>query len=461
MATTRPNILLVLSDDHSVPHVGCYGSPNVKTPNLDRFTLQGMRFNRAYTTSPQCAPSRASIFTGRSPVSLGVTRFAQPARPDTVFFTDIMRANGYFTGLIGRNHHLAGRTIHTPVEQEALEAAGLLYAESRFDVVNTFGTKLETGLDRVPQGLNAFLDAVPGETPFCLYLGFNQPHTKWSADHPDFQPDPAALKLPGHLPDLPEVRQDYAQFLKDIFDLDRGFGRVMDILDQRGLADNTIVLFMGDNGEALIRGKGTLYNSGNNVPLLIRWPGVVEANAVTDALVSGEDLAPTLLDVVGLEPEPRTTGVSFLPLLQGKPFEPRKYAFVERGYHGRIGPIDLSCNMDFSRGVVSDRYFFIYNTTREKPFAPVDVKGLPMWEATVKAHENGTLSSEHERIYFGPRPMFELYDLHTDPDQFNNLADDPAHNAAGIELRDVLTQWMIREQDYLPLPNYTGKRGAS
>ena len=456
MATARPNVLLVLSDDHSVPHVGCYGSGNVKTPNLDRFASEGMRFNRAYTTSPQCAPSRASIFAGRSPVSLGVTRFAQPARPDTVFFTDLLRAHGYFAGLIGRPHHLAGRTIHTRVEQEALESAGLLYAEGRFDVVNTFRTKLEAGLDRVGPGLNAFLDAVPEGSPFILYLGFNQPHTKWKGDHPDFQPDPAELALPGHLPDLPEVREDYACFLKDIFDLDRGFGRAMDILDRRGLAENTIVLFMGDNGEALIRGKGTLYNSGNNVPLLIRWPGVVEAGTVTDALVSGEDLSATLLDVVGLEPEARMTGVSFLPLLKGEDGAPRKHAFVERGYHGRIGPIDHSCNMDFSRGVVSDRYFFIYNTTPEKPFAPVDVRSLPMWQATVQAHEAGKLSPEHERIYFGPRPMFELYDLHNDPDQFNNLVESPEHRAAGIELRDVLIRWMIREQDYLPLPNYAG-----
>lgn len=456
MATKRPNILIVLSDDHSVPHVGCYGSPNVKTPNLDRFASQGMRFNRAYTTSPQCAPSRASIFAGRSPVSLGVTRFAQPARPDTVFFTDILRENGYYAGLVGRHHHLAGRTIHTPVEQEALEAAGLLYAESRFDVANTFRTKCEEGLARVSPGLNSFFDAVPEDKPFFLYFGFNQPHTKWKGDHPDFQPDPAKLELPAHLPDLPGVRQNYAEFLKDIFDLDRGFGMVMDILEERGLADDTIVLFMGDNGEALMRGKGTLYNSGNNVPFMVRWPGVVEPGSVTDALVSGEDLAATFLDAVGLEPDPRMTSVSFLPLLKGEKFEPRKHAFVERGYHGAIGPIKLSCNMDFSRGVVSDRYFFIYNSTPEKPFAPVDVRGLPMWQSTERAHEAGELSPEHERIYFGERPLFELYDLHADPNQFNNLANSPEHYDVGIQLRDALTRWMICEQDYLPLPNYEG-----
>ena len=454
MSAAHPNILLILSDDHSVPHVGCYGSTNVKTPNLDRFAGQAMRFNRAYTTSPQCAPSRTSIFAGRSPVSLGVTRFAQPARPDTVFFTDILRENGYFAGLIGRHHHLSGRLRHTPVEQEALEAAGLLYAESRFDVVDTFATRHDEGIRRTEEGLNAFLNAVPAEMPFFLYLGFNQPHTPWEASHPDFDPDPDALELPSHLPDLPEVRADYARFLRSVFDLDRGFGRVMDVLEQRGLDENTLVIFMGDNGEALFRGKGTLYNSGNNVPFLVRWPGVVQAGSVTDALVSGEDIAGTLLDAVGLEPAPRMTSQSFLPVLQGRSSTCREYAFVERGYHGGIKGVRLSCQLDFSRAVITADHIFIYNTTPEKTFAPVDLRGYPMWQATLKAREAGRLRPEHERIYFGERPVFELYDLKSDPDQFNNLADAPEHKPIGCELRDVLTQWMIREQDYLPLPDY-------
>ena len=108
-----PNIHLVLSDDHSIPHLGCYGSENCIrfdiTPNLDRFAQESMRFNRAYTTSPQCAPSRISIFAGQSPVGLGVTRFAQPPRGDVIFFTDILRSNGYWVGLDGRHQHLDGR----------------------------------------------------------------------------------------------------------------------------------------------------------------------------------------------------------------------------------------------------------------------------------------------------------------------------------------------------------------
>ena len=110
---SQPNVLLILSDDHSVPHISCYEDVNTTkfhiTPNLQKFAEQGMRFDRAYTTAPQCAPSRISIFACRSPVGLGVTRFAQPAREDVPFFTDVLRAGGYWVGLDGRHHHLDGR----------------------------------------------------------------------------------------------------------------------------------------------------------------------------------------------------------------------------------------------------------------------------------------------------------------------------------------------------------------
>ena len=109
---SQPNVLLILSDDHSVPHISCYDDVNTTqfdiTPNLQKFAEQGMRFDRAYTTAPQCAPSRISIFACRSPVGLGVTRFAQPAQADVPFFTDVLRAGGYWVGLDGRHQHLDG-----------------------------------------------------------------------------------------------------------------------------------------------------------------------------------------------------------------------------------------------------------------------------------------------------------------------------------------------------------------
>ena len=130
---SRPNVLLILSDDHSVPHVSCYDDPNTTkfdiTPNLQKFAEQGMRFDRAYTTAPQCAPSRISIFACRSPIGLGVTRFAQPARADVPFFTDVLRAGGYWVGLDGRHHHLDGRIREAGTYRHG--PPGCRHAESR------------------------------------------------------------------------------------------------------------------------------------------------------------------------------------------------------------------------------------------------------------------------------------------------------------------------------------------
>src|SRR5688572_1905076 len=110
LAAAKPklNVLLILSDDHSHPHVGCYGNPDIKTPNLDKFAAEGMRFDRAYVTCPQCVPSRASIFTGRSPVAIGMTRFSAPQPREVKTYPEALRAAGWFTGVAGRTYHMDG-----------------------------------------------------------------------------------------------------------------------------------------------------------------------------------------------------------------------------------------------------------------------------------------------------------------------------------------------------------------
>src|SRR3954453_16509544 len=111
----RPNILLILSDDHSSPHVGCYGNKDIHTPNLDRLASEGMRFDRAYTTAPQCVPSRASILTGRHPIDIGMTRFSAALPNDVVTFPELLRKNrGYYAGLCGRTYHMQGNLLQNP-----------------------------------------------------------------------------------------------------------------------------------------------------------------------------------------------------------------------------------------------------------------------------------------------------------------------------------------------------------
>jgi arylsulfatase A-like enzyme len=476
-----PNILLILSDDNSVPHDGCHPNENTKafaiTPNLEAFANQAMCFDRAYSTSPQCAPSRTSIFAGRNPVDIGVSRFAQPARLDVHYFSDILRSSGYWVGLEGRNHHLAGREDDPPHVKQLLAETGLSRIQDRFDYVNIFSTK---GIEPSEIGVKVgkTLDRVPKGKPFFLYFGFNQTHRPFVSDHSDI--DSKKLKLPPDWPDLPGVREDYANYLSDLRVMDKEFGSLMAMLKAKGLAENTIVVFMGDNGEAMYRGKGTLYDRGNHVPLMIRWPGVVKPGSRNASLVSGIDLAETFLEAAGLHADPHMTGKSLLSILRGTATTiDRDYIYTERGWHP--GGLNVSEGVDYARAITGERYSLIYNAQPGQPYSPVDQGGrflakdrkvktdpnaeilpavmrsdeeraLGAWRDVVEAHQAKKLPDLIDRIYFQrPRPIFELYDLQNDPYQFNNLAGKVEYKAVETHMREELDKWMVLSGDYLPL----------
>ena len=261
--------------------------------------------------------------------------------------------------------------------------------------------------------------------------------------------------LPPDWPDLPQVRLDYARYLADVRDLDRGMGLILEELKTRQIERDTMVIFMGDNGEALLRGKGTLATRGIHVPLLIRWPAIVKPGRVSDVLVSGVDLAPTILAAAGLEKTVGMTGISFLPELEGKAFDGRRYAFAERGWHW--GPLTRSDGFDLQRSVTSRRYHFVYNAIPEREYCPVDMDRpwLTAWKEVQDTRAKGHLSELHQRLFFKlPRPIFELYDLKEDPFQLNNLAGKKAMAEIERKLRIQMDRWMVRESDYLPLPSH-------
>ncbi|MDQ3622532.1 MAG: sulfatase [Verrucomicrobiota bacterium] len=401
---SKPNILLLLSDDHSYPFVGCYGNRNVRTPNLDRLAAEGMKFHRFFTAAPQCVPSRAALMTGRSAVAARMTRFSSPLPRDEVTLPELLREKAdYFTGVCGRNYHLdgsarAGATVARVFNEHKLKT----FAE-RLDYADA------SDATKVAERVVEFLDKKPAGKPFFLWANFSDPHHPWNATAE--QPAPAALELPPHWPDLPGVRADVAAYCGEVNRLDRQVQSVLDVLTQRGLAQNTLVVFTGDNGAALPHGKGSLYDPGLNVPLLVRWPGVIKAGTESRALLSGEDLAPTLLAVAGLAAPPRMSGVSFLPLLRGETRAPRRYIFAERGPHG-IAPVTVnmkSSGYDLSRCVRSDRHKFIYNCTPWIPYGPVDSAGRRGWHEMTAAAAEGTLSPELQKTYFTtPRAVYEL-----------------------------------------------------
>lgn len=449
-----PNILLILSDDQSAAHVGAYGNPDVRTPNLDRIASEGIRFNRAYVTAPQCVPSRASILTGRHPIDIGMTRFSAALPQDVAVFPEALKAEkGYFTGLAGRSFHLNGQGHDDPRIRPHLRPEDLPNMRARLDYV-AVATGENLRKDTLNQ-LEAFLARVPEGKPFFLQLGWSDPHRPLTEEELPHRHDPATLTLPRFYPDSPAIRKDLAAYYDEVGRLDASVGEALAILDRHGLTKNTIVIFMGDNGASQLRGKGTLNEWGIRVPLIIRWPGVVKPNSTAEALISGEDLAPTLLQAAGIVPAKQITGVSFMPLLRGESFQGRTQLVSERGPHGSSLPRS-SASFDLGRALVTDRYKLIYNATWQLPYNPVDFD-LDDVEALQEA---GKLDAKLAELYLAPsRPMFELYDLENDPSEMINLAGTRQARKIEDDLRGRLAAWQIRHRDFIPLA-LAKRRGA-
>lgn len=442
----RPNILVVLSDDHSAPHVGCYGNPDIQTPNLDRFASQGMRFDRAYVACPQCVPSRAAIMTGRSPVAIQMTRFSAPLPADVKIFPELLRSAGYYAGVAGRTYHLDGSQL-PPESAKVFDAHNLRTFPKRLDYVKTAG-KREDMLAQYRE----FLDQVPKGKPFVLQLCFSDPHRVLDRNAIAQPHDPRKLKLPAHYPDTQLVREDFARYYDEIARFDGDFGQVLAELDRRGLAERTLVLFQGDNGSSQLRGKGTLYEFGVHVPLLVRWPGKVQSGAASRELISGEDLAPTFLEAAGVAVPGEMTGRSFLKLLKGEPFAGRSHVFAERGAHGSGLPTN-SAAFDLGRCVITKRHKLIYNALWQIPYTPVDFANDAFWKELQQMNNDGKLTPEMSRLYFAPqRPMFEVFDLEADPAELKNLAGAKETAQVETDLKAALQEWMILQRDFVPLP---------
>lgn len=446
-AARRPNILMVLSDDQSFPHVGCYGNRDIKTPNLDRFAAQGMRFDRAYVTCPQCVPSRASIMTGRSPVAIQMTRFSAPLPAEVKVYPELLRAGGYFTGVAGRTYHLDGSGRGPEESERVFEKYGLATFPRRLDFV-----KQTAGGERILAQFNEYLDHVPADKPWMLQLCFNDPHRPLDKNAIPEPHDPQKLTLPAHYPDTRLVREDFARYYDEISRFDGDFGRVMAILEERKLSQDTLVVFMGDNGSSQLRGKGTLYEFGIHVPLIVRWPGRVKAGSSTSELISGEDFAPTFLEASGVAVPKDITGRSFLNLLLGRSFEGRTHVFAERGAHGGGLPTN-SAAFDLARCVVTPTHKLIYTALWQIPYTPIDCANDDFWKELKSMNEAGKLSPDMSRLYFSPtRPMFELFNLKDDPSEFRNIIGTPEAASIERDLKGRLQEWMILERDYLPLP---------
>ncbi|MDA3923910.1 MAG: sulfatase-like hydrolase/transferase [Kiritimatiellae bacterium] len=448
-AAQPPNILFFLSDDHSTPFLNCYGQKEMKTPNLDKLAAEGIKFTKMFTAAPQCVPSRAAIMTGRSPVACRITRFSSPLPRDEITFPEILRKDAnYFVGVLGRSYHLDGSGRAPEISKRVFEESHMLSFKDRFHYVEV-NSQMQT-----PSKIEGFFDQRPEDKPYFLWVNYSDPHHPWTTG--ENPPVPENVTVPGYLPDLPGIRKDLSMHEGEIENVDKQFKIALDIVKKRAGLENTIVVFMGDNGLALPGGKGALHDPGLNVPFIVWYPGVVKPGGTSETLLSGEDFAPTCLQLAGLPVPERISGVSFLPLLQGRSFpSEREYIFGERGPHGSApfkAGIKASA-IDYSRCVRSRRYKLIYNNTPDHVYQPVDSAGNPGWCAMVKAFEEKTLDEKFvKRFFTAPRPVYELYDLDEDPDEFNNLYGKIALESVTRELKEAMQRKMIEDFDYLALP---------
>lgn len=418
-----PNILFVWTDDQSASDLGCYVNDSIRTPNIDRLAEEGTRFTRAYVASPQCSPSRSAAFTGEAPHTTGTSRLHAPLQDRYSSILELLKEAGYFVGTY--------RKVHL----------GAAFAE-RWD----FDGSAEGAYNHEDAEGVTFRDFFvtrPDDVPFFLHVGLTEPHRPYEEGVIRNPHTPSAVEVPPFLPDTDAVRQDLVHYYDEIASADATCGHLFDLLDEHGLAEDTIVVFSADNGMPFPGAKGTLYEPGVHVPLIVRWPGRIEGGQVSDALVSLVDLPVTILDLADADPLPEAQGQSFAPVLRGDTDTHRDYVFVERNWHD---------NLDFIRGVVTDRFKLIQNFSPRWPYRPtLDLKEAPTWTALTRQRDVGTLDAALNRRYFqDKRSRTEFYDLEVDPAELTNRADGAGYGDSVHRLRRTLNDWMKRTNDFLP-----------
>ena len=426
----RPNFVVIIADDMGWEETAAYGHPTIRTPNMERLAREGMRFDRAFVTTSSCSPSRASIITGRYPHSTGAAQLHQPVPASQVTFVERLRSAGYWTAAAGKWH--LGNAIR-----------------DRFDVVKDVG-RLRAASATMPgggdlSGAEEWVETMrerPMDRPFFLWLAALDPHREYHSGAVPRPHDPNRVVVPPYLPDTPEVRGDLALYYDEIARLDRYVGDVLDELERQGVAENTFVLFTSDNGQPFPRAKTSVYDSGIRTPVLIRWPARVEPGRVSSRLVSTVDIAPTFLELAGVQRPASFQGTSFAPLLRDPGLAVREYVFAEKNWH------DFE---DRVRAARSERFKYMRNDYLDVPNGPpADAIRSPTFQVMQRMRDAGTLPPEQSTSFLTPRPAEELYDLWADPYELRNLAGDSRYAGTLLELRGVLDAWMRDTADAPP-----------
>ncbi len=433
-----PNIVFIVADDMSWAHLGAYGSDEVRTPNLDRLGREGVVFENAFVSTPSCTPSRAAILTGRNGFELeeGATLWGYlPARFAT--WTELLEEQGYRVGATGKGW-APGFLIDRDVNP-----AGRPYNEVRNRPYGDLFEELQMSDIDYSANFEAFLDAAGENRPFSFWMGTFEPHRGYTPGvAAALGIDSANVSVPPFMPDAGEVRDDIAEYYAEIEHIDTQVGRVMEVLDRRGLQDNTIVVFTSDNGMPFPRAKATLYDHGTRMPLLFWWGENIARGRRIENLVSLTDIAPTFLEFAGVEAPADMSGQSLAPLLfPGRPgHEARDAVYMYRERHGFYP--DSGGSSYPSRAIRTLDHLLIWNA---RPDAiPLDVDGGP---AKSFMDEHAEEYASLHALSFGPRSEFELYDVRADAWQMRNLATDQSHAELLEHLGERLFDYLESRRD--------------
>lgn len=413
-AALRPNLVLI--DCHDLGrHLGCYGHSTVPSPALDAIAADGIQFDNAFCTSPQCSPSRAALYTGRHAHDVGMLGLAHPPF-DWRLHSGVRYLASYLQDAGWETHHVGVQHVIRDTPERVRSLGFDHHAASHTEADVTAAAAVEV-VERA-------------EGPYFLNVGFLEPHRDRRGRFKDHPPSDAnGVEVPDYLPDTPEAREEMAEVQGAIAAMDRGVGRILEAVAARDDADDTWVIFTTDHGLAMPRAKASMYDAGLGVALIMRWParGVAGGRRVS-GMVSHVDLVPTVLDGFGLLDDPDAFhGRSVWPLLRAEADRHHEAVFAEKTFHTAYEP---------QRAVRTERYKLIANLEVDIMNIPGDVLRSP-----ITAQMVDEIAQE--------RPPLELYDLQEDPHERHNRIDDPALAGVASGLKRALVEWMRRTNDPL------------
>lgn len=428
--STRPNILLLMSDNHSWNHLGCYGDEAVKTPEIDRMAQQGVRFTNAFCSAPSCTPARAAMLTGQDVWRLeeGANLWGTlPAHFQV--YTDMLEESGYLVGHSGKGwgpgNYQAGGWSRNPAgdDYESFED----FYENR----------------------------APGQ-PFTFWFSSRNPHRPYVANNGDV--DLASVRVPDYLPDNEIVRGDIADYLGEIQAFDKEVGSILDYLKTTGEIENTVIVVCSDNGWQMPRGLANLYDFGTRIPLIISMPERFKGGRIVEDFVNLNDLAPTFLELAGLQTPDDMTASSLVNILESNEsgiIEPdrdfvvtgrERHAFVRKGGEGYGGRAIRTKDFLFIRNYESDNW-----PAGDPPlYGDVDAHMLhypsPAKVYILKNRDEPHVTGLFD-LAFSKRPAEELYDLRADPFQMNNVATHADYQEIKKAIEKRLYDYLKRTDD--------------